>query len=134
MSLIEIMYSFHLFFLLVRAVNYSDTFYPVFTFQISQFGTSSFGASAHYTHRFSSKSHGRVAGRVGRYVLCSLHYLNFNFVNMFNLVTHFYFVHWFPYPLTSITVIVVAENWICGKDNGIELKVISFIYLKEEGV
>ncbi|CAK9181936.1 unnamed protein product [Ilex paraguariensis] len=28
-------------------------------------GTSSFGASAHYTHRFSSKSHGRIAGKVG---------------------------------------------------------------------
>ncbi|XP_058223385.1 chaperone protein dnaJ 13 isoform X2 [Rhododendron vialii] len=28
-------------------------------------GTSSFGASAHYTHRFSKKSHGRIAGRVG---------------------------------------------------------------------
>ncbi|XP_051192112.1 chaperone protein dnaJ 13 [Lolium perenne] len=28
-------------------------------------GTNSFGASAHYTHHFSSKSHGRVAGRVG---------------------------------------------------------------------
>ncbi|PON93020.1 Terminal organelle assembly protein [Trema orientale] len=30
-----------------------------------KFGTSSFGASAHYTHRFSSKSHGRIAGKVG---------------------------------------------------------------------
>ncbi|CAA6666783.1 unnamed protein product [Spirodela intermedia] len=30
-----------------------------------KFGSSSFGASAHYTHWFSSKSHGRVAGRVG---------------------------------------------------------------------
>ncbi|KMS97884.1 hypothetical protein BVRB_5g123130 isoform B [Beta vulgaris subsp. vulgaris] len=30
-----------------------------------KFGTSSFGASAHYTHRFSSKSHGRISGRVG---------------------------------------------------------------------
>lgn len=28
-------------------------------------GTNSFGASAHYTHHFSFKSHGRVAGRVG---------------------------------------------------------------------
>ncbi|KAF5729851.1 DnaJ heat shock N-terminal domain-containing family protein [Tripterygium wilfordii] len=28
-------------------------------------GTSSFGASAHYTHRFSSKSHGRIGGRFG---------------------------------------------------------------------
>ncbi|XXG43082.1 hypothetical protein AAC387_Pa01g3198 [Persea americana] len=28
-------------------------------------GTSSFGASAHYTHHFSSKSHGRIAGRIG---------------------------------------------------------------------
>ncbi|KAF7137926.1 hypothetical protein RHSIM_Rhsim07G0108200 [Rhododendron simsii] len=28
-------------------------------------GTSSFGASAHYTHRFSTKSHGRIAGRLG---------------------------------------------------------------------
>ncbi|XP_052211531.1 chaperone protein dnaJ 13 isoform X1 [Diospyros lotus] len=28
-------------------------------------GTSSFGASAHYTHRFSTKSHGRIAGRFG---------------------------------------------------------------------
>eukprot|EP00258_Populus_trichocarpa_P014543 XP_006369031.2 chaperone protein dnaJ 13 isoform X1 [Populus trichocarpa] len=28
-------------------------------------GTSSFAASAHYTHRFSSKSHGRIAGRFG---------------------------------------------------------------------
>lgn len=28
-------------------------------------GTNSFGASAHYNHHFSSKSHGRVAGRVG---------------------------------------------------------------------
>ncbi|KZV47103.1 chaperone protein dnaJ 13 [Dorcoceras hygrometricum] len=28
-------------------------------------GTSSFGATAQYTHRFSSKSHGRVAGTVG---------------------------------------------------------------------
>ncbi|KAL2901668.1 Chaperone protein dnaJ 13 [Bienertia sinuspersici] len=27
--------------------------------------TSSFGASAHYTHRFSSKSHGRIAGKIG---------------------------------------------------------------------
>ncbi|XP_057976357.1 chaperone protein dnaJ 13 [Malania oleifera] len=30
-----------------------------------KFGTSSFGASAHYTRRLSSKSHGRIAGRVG---------------------------------------------------------------------
>jgi DnaJ family protein C protein 11 len=30
-----------------------------------KFGTSSFGASAHYTHRFSSKSHGRIVGKVG---------------------------------------------------------------------
>ncbi|XP_021747011.1 chaperone protein dnaJ 13-like isoform X1 [Chenopodium quinoa] len=30
-----------------------------------KFGTSSFGASAHYTHRFSSKSHGRITGRLG---------------------------------------------------------------------
>ncbi|KAJ6828571.1 chaperone protein dnaJ 13 [Iris pallida] len=30
-----------------------------------KFGTSSIGASAHYTHSFSKKSHGRVAGRVG---------------------------------------------------------------------
>ncbi|XP_022758725.1 chaperone protein dnaJ 13 isoform X1 [Durio zibethinus] len=30
-----------------------------------KFGTHSFGVSAHYTHRFSSKSHGRIAGRVG---------------------------------------------------------------------
>nr|XP_034901503.1 chaperone protein dnaJ 13-like isoform X2 [Populus alba] len=28
-------------------------------------GTSSFAVSAHYTHRFSSKSHGRIAGRFG---------------------------------------------------------------------
>lgn len=28
-------------------------------------GTSSFGVSAHYTRRFSSKSHGRIAGKVG---------------------------------------------------------------------
>ncbi|KAF5734896.1 DnaJ heat shock N-terminal domain-containing family protein [Tripterygium wilfordii] len=28
-------------------------------------GTTSFGASTHYTHRFSSKSHGRIAGRFG---------------------------------------------------------------------
>ncbi|KAH9777277.1 Chaperone protein dnaJ 13 [Citrus sinensis] len=28
-------------------------------------GTSSFGASAHYTHRFSKKSHGRIQGRLG---------------------------------------------------------------------
>ncbi|PSS09716.1 Chaperone protein like [Actinidia chinensis var. chinensis] len=28
-------------------------------------GTSSFGATAHYTHRFSAKSHGRISGRVG---------------------------------------------------------------------
>ncbi|XP_073141063.1 chaperone protein dnaJ 13 [Henckelia pumila] len=28
-------------------------------------GTSSFGATAQYTHRFSSKSHGRIAGTVG---------------------------------------------------------------------
>lgn len=28
-------------------------------------GTGSFGAVGHYTHRFSSKSHGRIAGRVG---------------------------------------------------------------------
>ncbi|XP_058086825.1 chaperone protein dnaJ 13 [Magnolia sinica] len=30
-----------------------------------KFGTSSFGASAHYTRHFSSKSHGRIAGRIG---------------------------------------------------------------------
>ncbi|XP_066324535.1 chaperone protein dnaJ 13-like [Miscanthus floridulus] len=30
-----------------------------------KFGTNFFGASAHYTHRFSSKSHARIAGRVG---------------------------------------------------------------------
>ncbi|XP_039121698.1 chaperone protein dnaJ 13 [Dioscorea cayenensis subsp. rotundata] len=30
-----------------------------------KFGTTSFGASAHYTHHFSAKSHGRVAGRAG---------------------------------------------------------------------
>ncbi|KGN55866.1 chaperone protein dnaJ 13 [Cucumis sativus] len=34
-----------------------------------KFSTSSFGASAHYTHRFSSKSHGRIAGRVGSTML-----------------------------------------------------------------
>ncbi|XP_022154039.1 chaperone protein dnaJ 13 [Momordica charantia] len=34
-----------------------------------KFGTSSFGASAHYTHRFSPKSHGRIAGRVGSTML-----------------------------------------------------------------
>lgn len=34
-----------------------------------EFSTSSFGASAHYTHRFSSKSHGRIAGRVGSTML-----------------------------------------------------------------
>ncbi|GAV78547.1 DnaJ domain-containing protein/DUF3395 domain-containing protein [Cephalotus follicularis] len=32
-------------------------------------GTNSIGASAHYTHRFSSKSHGRIAGRVGNTTL-----------------------------------------------------------------
>ncbi|PIN07579.1 Molecular chaperone (DnaJ superfamily) [Handroanthus impetiginosus] len=32
-------------------------------------GTSSFGATAHYTHFFSSKSHGRIAGTVGSGVL-----------------------------------------------------------------
>ncbi|KAF9613739.1 hypothetical protein IFM89_010249 [Coptis chinensis] len=30
-----------------------------------KFGTSSFGASAHYTRRFSKKSHGRIGARVG---------------------------------------------------------------------
>ncbi|KAJ4952043.1 hypothetical protein NE237_028875 [Protea cynaroides] len=30
-----------------------------------KFGTSSLGASAHYTHHFSSKSHGHIAGRFG---------------------------------------------------------------------
>ncbi|CAL5355920.1 unnamed protein product [Camellia sinensis] len=35
----------------------------------NQIGTSSFGASAHYTHRFSTKSHGRIAGRVGSTML-----------------------------------------------------------------
>ncbi|KAK8965482.1 Chaperone protein dnaJ 13 [Platanthera guangdongensis] len=30
-----------------------------------KFGTTSLGASAHYTHHFSTKSHGRVAGRIG---------------------------------------------------------------------
>ncbi|XVF10831.1 hypothetical protein REPUB_Repub07fG0217200 [Reevesia pubescens] len=30
-----------------------------------KFGTHSFGVSARYTHRFSSKSHGRIAGRIG---------------------------------------------------------------------
>jgi len=30
-----------------------------------KFGTNFFGASAHYIHRFSSKSHARIAGRVG---------------------------------------------------------------------
>ncbi|KAL3829885.1 hypothetical protein ACJIZ3_018687 [Penstemon smallii] len=30
-----------------------------------KFGTSSFSATAHYTHRFSSKSHGRISGTVG---------------------------------------------------------------------
>ncbi|XP_028093126.1 chaperone protein dnaJ 13-like isoform X1 [Camellia sinensis] len=30
-----------------------------------KFGTSSFGASAHYTHHFSAKSHGLIAGSVG---------------------------------------------------------------------
>ncbi|XP_023007776.1 chaperone protein dnaJ 13-like isoform X1 [Cucurbita maxima] len=34
-----------------------------------KFSTSSFGASAHYTHRFSVKSHGRIAGRVGSTML-----------------------------------------------------------------
>ncbi|XP_031248478.1 chaperone protein dnaJ 13-like [Pistacia vera] len=32
-------------------------------------GTNSFGASAHYTRRFSKKSHGRIAGRFGRYII-----------------------------------------------------------------
>ena len=43
--------------------------FPSIHYQLMQFGTSSFGASAHYTHRFSSKSHGRIVGKVGRYVL-----------------------------------------------------------------
>ncbi|KAJ4957348.1 hypothetical protein NE237_014131 [Protea cynaroides] len=30
-----------------------------------KFGTRSLGASAHYTHHFSSKSHGRIVGRIG---------------------------------------------------------------------
>ncbi|CAN6310529.1 unnamed protein product [Urochloa humidicola] len=30
-----------------------------------KFGTNFFGATAHYVHRFSSKSHARIAGRVG---------------------------------------------------------------------
>ncbi|KAK8916217.1 Chaperone protein dnaJ 13 [Platanthera zijinensis] len=30
-----------------------------------KFGTTSLGASAHYTHHFSTNSHGRVAGRIG---------------------------------------------------------------------
>ncbi|PKA59584.1 Chaperone protein dnaJ 13 [Apostasia shenzhenica] len=30
-----------------------------------KFGTASLGASGHYTHHFSAKSHGRVAGRIG---------------------------------------------------------------------
>ncbi|KAJ3682185.1 hypothetical protein LUZ60_014758 [Juncus effusus] len=30
-----------------------------------KFGTSAFGASAHYTRHFSKKSHGRIAGRLG---------------------------------------------------------------------
>ncbi|NP_001148855.2 Chaperone protein dnaJ 13 [Zea mays] len=34
-----------------------------------KFGTNFFGASAHYTHRFSSKSHARIAGRVGSTIL-----------------------------------------------------------------
>ncbi|XP_021901746.1 chaperone protein dnaJ 13 isoform X2 [Carica papaya] len=39
------------------------TSFPVW--QIWKIGTSSFGASAHYVRRFSSKSHGRIAGRFG---------------------------------------------------------------------
>ncbi|XVF51735.1 hypothetical protein PTKIN_Ptkin04bG0208800 [Pterospermum kingtungense] len=34
-----------------------------------KFGTHSSGLSAHYTHRFSSKSHGLIAGRIGSTVL-----------------------------------------------------------------
>uniref|UniRef100_A0A7N0UIU1 J domain-containing protein n=1 Tax=Kalanchoe fedtschenkoi TaxID=63787 RepID=A0A7N0UIU1_KALFE len=34
-----------------------------------KFGTSSFGASGQYTRRFSSKSHGRIAGKVGSHAL-----------------------------------------------------------------
>nr|CAB3499190.1 unnamed protein product [Digitaria exilis] len=37
-----------------------------------KFGTNFFGASANYIHRFSSKSHARVAGRVGRYLSTNL--------------------------------------------------------------
>ncbi|ONM05225.1 Chaperone protein dnaJ 13 [Zea mays] len=36
---------------------------------VGNFGTNFFGASAHYTHRFSSKSHARIAGRVGSTIL-----------------------------------------------------------------
>ncbi|XP_061973400.1 chaperone protein dnaJ 13-like isoform X4 [Populus nigra] len=48
------------------SINLSNTW----TRQLSEtangnIGTSSFAASAHYTHRFSSKSHGRIAGRFG---------------------------------------------------------------------
>lgn len=31
-----------------------------------QLGTNSFGASGHYTCHLSSKSHARIAGRIGR--------------------------------------------------------------------
>lgn len=37
--------------------------------QLMQFSTSSyFDVTANYTHRFSSNSHGRIAGRIGRCV------------------------------------------------------------------
>lgn len=57
----------------------------IFSF-LPQFGTNFFGASANYIHRFSSKSHARVAGRVGRY-------LRFSYIYLW-LVWHWNFFIW----------------------------------------
>jgi len=67
---------------------------------LPQFGTNFFGASAHYIHRFSSKSHARIAGRVGRYL--RFWYLFFRatehaiFAILYEFVIYCYFFELFP--------------------------------------
>lgn len=42
--------------------------YMWYASNVMQLGTGSFGATANYTHRFSTKSHGRIAARIGRFI------------------------------------------------------------------
>lgn len=49
-----------------------------------QLGTGSFGATANYTHRFSTKSHGRIGARIGRFI--DVYNSSYLFLNSIQLI------------------------------------------------